>query len=177
MLKFTLIGVFAWFSLCGVWINPVRPQARDPGPSYGTEWWYSMGRGWDKQLARQNPFLAAHQHGQRQMLLHGWAPHVGRISRHQFVSPGLNTLGGRKFGFQSDFYLHELDSHAGNFRFRGVEGDDHSLEPGVWLSEAGDILLQAGDKTITLNPWQWLKFRKDIKCQVLQLGILQRFRK
>ena len=80
-----------------------------------------MGDSWETtdNLAQLSPYYAWYKQAVTQMSLYGYAQHVGKINRGQFLNPELNMPKDRAFGYQSDFNPEDLKSGAFNNKPQG----------------------------------------------------------
>ena len=81
-------------------------------------WWYDQGHDWatSDYFNSYNPFYQTFKQVKNQMDMFGYAKHVGKINRGQFLNPEFIQPGHRAFGFKSDFNL--KDTNSGAFRYK-----------------------------------------------------------
>ena len=94
------------------------PWLKNAHSQPGTDWWSDMGDTWDtsNHLARNNPYYQMYRQSADQMDWYGYALHVGKINRGQFLSPQLNMPRHRALGHQADFNTGDLRS--GPFKYK-----------------------------------------------------------
>ena len=82
------------------------------------DWWYDQGHDWDTSdhFNSYNPFYQTFKQIKGQLDMYGYAKHVGKINRGQFLNPELIQPGHRAFGYKSDFDL--KDVYSGAFRYQ-----------------------------------------------------------
>ena len=87
------------------------------------DWWYDLGHDWDTSdhFNSYNPFYQTFKQIKGQLDMYGYAKHVGKINRGQFLNPELNQPGHRAFGYESDFDLKDVNSGAFRYQPKGQQ--------------------------------------------------------
>jgi len=77
-----------------------------------SDWWNSLDTGNDWQtsnfLDAISPFAQTFRQIQQQLDMFGYAQHVGKINRGDYLNPELNLPGDRAFGYRPDFKPQDL---------------------------------------------------------------------
>ena len=87
-----------------------------------SSWYYDIGDDWevsDRLTSSVNPYYSWYKRAAQQMDMYGYAKHVGKINRGQFLNPELNTPANRAFGYQSDFNPQDFNSGAFKYKPQG----------------------------------------------------------
>jgi len=97
------------------------PWLKNTHKQPGADWWYGMGDTWDtsSHLASTSPYYKMYRQSSAQMDWYGFAQHVGKINRGQFLNPEQNMPRHRAIGPQADFNPEDLRSGAFKYKPRG----------------------------------------------------------
>ena len=85
------------------------------------DWWYDQGHDWDTSdhFNSYNPFYQTFKQVKAQLDMYGYAKHIGKINRGQFLNPELTRPGDRAFGYKHDFNPKDINSGAFRYKPKG----------------------------------------------------------
>jgi len=109
-----------------------------------SDWWHSLGTGDDwyvsDYLDAISPFAQTFHQLQQQLDMFGYAQHVGKINRGNFLNPELNLPVDRAYGYDSDFNSQDFKGGAFKHQPQGQKFVAKPIHVNLGLaSKAGEI--------------------------------------
>jgi len=109
-----------------------------------TDWWHSLNTGNDWHVSdfldAISPFAQTYRQMQQQFDMYGYAQHVGKINRGEFLNPELNLPADRAYGYKPDFNSQDFNSGAFKHEPKGQKFVAKPIHVNLGLaSKAGEI--------------------------------------